>query len=192
MEHFNYSIVEVCTPEEQGARENYYLQKYLPLLNTTFSSTFSESAIYGNLTSKLATLKLKSDFQTNGKAIPVYVYDINDKCIDINYVKYDTITKASHLEKVAGGTLAIFVRCGNSTMSRDSVSAVPSIAVGSSGLGIGESSMLNLASLPKAETRSKPKSTRVTARSYSYDKIHTNQTIITTVLKLWESLVGNR
>lgn len=24
LEHFNYSIVEVCTPEEQGARENYY------------------------------------------------------------------------------------------------------------------------------------------------------------------------
>ena len=99
LEHFNYSIVEICTPEEQGARENYYLQKYLPLLNTTFSSTFSESAIFGNLTSKLATLKLKSDPHTNGKAIPVYVYDINDKCIDINYVKYDSITKASHLEK---------------------------------------------------------------------------------------------
>lgn len=109
MENFNFSIVEVCTPEEQGARENYYLQKYLPLLNTTFSSAFSESAIYANLTSKLATLKLKSDPHTNGKAIPVYVYDINDKHIDINHIKYDSITKASHLEKVAGGTLAIFL-----------------------------------------------------------------------------------
>jgi hypothetical protein len=78
-------------------------------LNTTFSSAFSESAIYANLTSKLATLKLKSDPHIKGKAVPVYVYDINDKCIDINYVKYDSITKASHLEKVAGGTLAIFI-----------------------------------------------------------------------------------
>lgn len=84
------------------------------------------------------------------------------------------------------------VRCGNSSMSRDLVLAVPSNAVGSSGLGIGESSMLNLASLPKAEIRSKPKSTWITARSFSYDKIHTNQTTITTDLKLWVSLVGNR
>ncbi|PQE31509.1 hypothetical protein CJF32_00010517 [Rutstroemia sp. NJR-2017a WRK4] len=90
-------------------KENYYLQKYLPILNTTFSSAFSESAISANLTSKLATLKLKSDPHTNGKAIPVYVYDINDKCIDINYVKYDSITKASHLERVAGGTLAVYI-----------------------------------------------------------------------------------
>ena len=96
------------------------------------------------------------------------------------------------IQILTGVTLAMHVRCGNSSMSRDSVSAVPSIAVGSPGLGIGESSMLNLASLPKAEIRSKPKSTWVTARSFSYDKIHTNQTIITTVLKLWESLVGNR
>jgi hypothetical protein len=109
LEYFNFSIVEICTPSEQGARENYYLQKYLPILNTTFSSAFSESAIYANLTSKLATLKLKSDPHTNGKAIPVYVYDINDKCIDINYVKYDSITKASHLERVAGGTLAVYI-----------------------------------------------------------------------------------
>lgn len=96
------------------------------------------------------------------------------------------------IQIITGVTLAMHVRCGNSSMSRDSVLAVPSIAVGSPGLGIGESSMLNIASLLKAEIRSKPKSTWVTARSFSYDKIHTNQTIITTVLKLWESLDGNR
>ena len=83
------------------------LTKVFTFIEYYFSSTFSESAIYGNLTSILATLKLKSDPHTNGKAIPVYVYDINDKCIDINYVKYDSITKASHLEKVAGCTLSL-------------------------------------------------------------------------------------
>jgi hypothetical protein len=30
-EHFDISILEVCSSEEQGARENYYLQKYLPI-----------------------------------------------------------------------------------------------------------------------------------------------------------------
>jgi len=96
------------------------------------------------------------------------------------------------IQIITGVTLAMHVRCGNSSMSRDSVSAVPSNAVGSSGLGIGEISMLNLASLLKAEIRSKPKSTWITARSFSYDKIHTNRTTITTDLKLWVSLVGNR
>lgn len=96
------------------------------------------------------------------------------------------------IQIITGVTLAMHVRCGNNSMSRDSVLAVPSNAVGSSGLGIGENSMLNLASLLKAEISSKPKSTRTTARSFSYDKIHTNRTTITTDLKPGVSLVGNR
>jgi len=96
------------------------------------------------------------------------------------------------IQIVTGVTLAMHVRCGNSSMSRDSVSAVPLFAVGSSGLGTGENSMLNLASLLKAETYGKPISMIVSARSFFYDKTHTSQTIITTVLKLWESLLGNK
>ena len=116
--HFNFSIIEICAPEEQGARENYYLQKYLPLLNTTFSSSFSESAIYESLTSKLTTLKLNLATNevrtsqakiTKGKAIPVYVYIIYEKYIDENYIKYDSITKASCNEKLATNTLSMFI-----------------------------------------------------------------------------------
>ena len=84
------------------------------------------------------------------------------------------------------------VRCGNSSMSRDFISAVPLPAVRSSGLGIGESSIPNLASLQEAETHTKPIHMHVTARSFFYDKTHTSQTIITTVPKQGESLVGNR
>lgn len=52
-EHFKTSIIEVKPATELGARENYYLQKYLPLLNTTFSSSFSDTQIYKTLTNKL-------------------------------------------------------------------------------------------------------------------------------------------
>lgn len=107
-EHFNISIIEVCSPEEQGARENYYLQKYLPLLNTTFSSAFSESIIYLSLTSKLATLKSTLDSCISGQSIPVYAYEINDKYINKTCVKYNSITEASSNEKIARGTLAMF------------------------------------------------------------------------------------
>jgi group II intron reverse transcriptase/maturase len=52
--------------------------------------------------------------------------------------------------------------------------------------------VLNLASQLEADTRGKPKSSLVTARSFSYDETHTSQTTITTALKLWGALVGNR
>lgn len=54
-EHFNICILEICSSETQGARENYYLQKYLPLLNSTFSSSLTESAIN-------VTLKIKCSY----------------------------------------------------------------------------------------------------------------------------------
>lgn len=95
------------------------------------------------------------------------------------------------IQIITGVTLAMHVRCGNSSMSCDKSTFVPSTANRSSGLGIGENSMLNLASQPKAISCGNPISATV-ARSFSYDETLTSQTIITTVLKLGESLVGNR
>lgn len=96
------------------------------------------------------------------------------------------------IQIVTGVTLAMHVRCGNSTMSCDLVTSVPLIADRSSGLGWGESPLLNLASQLEAEIGSKPTSTMISARSFSYDETLTSQTIITTALKLRGSLVGNR
>lgn len=96
------------------------------------------------------------------------------------------------IQIVTGVTLAMHVRCDNSSMSCDSVTFVPLIAIRSSGLGFEESSMLNTASQLKAVTHSKPISIRATARSFSYDEAHTSRIIITTVLKLREALDGNR
>lgn len=83
------------------------------------------------------------------------------------------------------------VRCGNSTMSCSKSTFVPSSANRSSGLGIKEILMLNIAFLSKAENPNKP-IIGISARSLSYGKTHTSRTILTTALKLWGSLVGNR
>lgn len=130
-EHFNISILKVCSSLffflllkltikhckrkkklEQGARarakENYYLQKYLPLWNTTFSSKFTESAIYSNLTSKLAALKSTPDFYVSGQPIPVYMYEVYETYINEICLKYSSITEASSSEKIARGTLEMF------------------------------------------------------------------------------------
>ena len=95
------------------------------------------------------------------------------------------------IQIITGVTLAMHVRGGNSSMSSSFATFVPSTANRSSGLGIGESSMLNIAFQPKAETYNKP-IIMTSARSFSYGKTLTSRTIITTVLKLWGALVGNR
>jgi hypothetical protein len=107
-EDFNISILEVFFSEEQGARENYYLQKYLPLLNTTFSSKFTESAIYYSLTIKLAALKSTPDSYVSSQPISVYMYKVYETYIDKICVKYRSITEASSSEKIARGTLGLF------------------------------------------------------------------------------------
>ncbi len=107
-EHFKISIIEMCSAPEQGARENYYLQKYLPLLNTTFSSSFSESQIYKTLATKLSMLKDNNTIYVSGKSKEVYVYEIMSDNINQKYAKYKSIIEASQLQKIARGTISIY------------------------------------------------------------------------------------
>ena len=97
-EHFNISILEVCSLDTLGARENYYLQKYLPLLNSVFSSSITEVEINNTLNSKLNALRStesKSITNTIKNKIPIYVYNIHDKSIDRSFVRFDSIKQAS-------------------------------------------------------------------------------------------------
>jgi hypothetical protein len=57
------------------------LQKYLPLLNSAFSSSITESAINMTLKSKLDALRASKSIPSS-KNIPVYIYDIDDKGIN--------------------------------------------------------------------------------------------------------------
>jgi len=108
-EHFKTSIIEVKPVTELGVRENYYLQKYLPLLNTTFSSSFSETQIYETLTNKLLNLKNNSVIYENGKSKEVYVYNILKDHIDSNYNKYKSIAETSQGQKIARGTISLYM-----------------------------------------------------------------------------------
>ncbi len=111
---FNISVIEICDRSEQGKKENFYLQKYLPLLNSTFNSNFSESAIYESLRS---TLKLNQDafnkeikvnnglntYSTLDKKIWVYRY-IN-KSIDEKYKCYSSFNEISKATGIARDTI---------------------------------------------------------------------------------------
>lgn len=108
-EHFKISIIEICSAPAQGAKENYYLQKYLPLLNTTFSSSFSESQIYETLATKLSMLKDNNTIYVSGRSKEVYVYEIMSNHINQKYAKYKSIIEASQLQKIAKGTISIYI-----------------------------------------------------------------------------------
>ena len=109
LEHFKFTIIEICPSSEQGKRENFYLQKFLPLLNTTFSSSFSESAIYTSLTDKLTSLKSTTLTQKSNQPIPIFTYSLcENKGIIPTYIKYSSISEASLKEKIAYGTVLLF------------------------------------------------------------------------------------
>lgn len=117
LEHFKFSIIETCSPNivEQGKRENYYLQKFLPILNTTFSSSYAESAIYTSLTTKLINLKSINscpddpNTQKSNKPITMFVYSFNeDQSINSIFDKYNSIAEASKIEKIAYNTVLLF------------------------------------------------------------------------------------
>jgi hypothetical protein len=103
------SIIEVKSATELAGRENYYLQKYLPLLNTTFSSSFSETQIYETLTKKLLNLKNNTVIYENGQSKEVYVYNILKDHIDSNYYKYKSIIETSKSQKISRGTTSLYM-----------------------------------------------------------------------------------
>ena len=110
LEYLKFSIIEVCSPNEQGMRENFYLQKFLPLLNSTFSSSFSESDIYTSLTDKLKSLKsetLSLEINSN-QPIPVFVYCMDDTSINKKFVKYNSMAEVIKKEEISYNTLLLF------------------------------------------------------------------------------------
>jgi hypothetical protein len=82
------------------------LQKYLPLLNSTFSSSLTESAINVTLKSKLNALRTtKSISSSVSKSVPIYVYDIYDKGINKTYVKFNSMRDASRILDINKGSM---------------------------------------------------------------------------------------
>lgn len=115
---FTVSIIEVCDRSEHGLRENFYLQKYLPLLNSTFNSNYSETSVYETLRSilkskKEALTKEKSkEIDRNSDAslsIGVVVYSYNGVNIDKNYRNFISISEACKHTYIARPTIGAYL-----------------------------------------------------------------------------------
>jgi len=105
---FIISVVEICDKKDLGIRENYYLQKYLPLLNSTFFSHFSETAIFQTLSSVLKTKQslVKNNLsKNNGTRVSVWVYKLLNTNIDPLFVKYTSMSEACKGTGIARDTI---------------------------------------------------------------------------------------
>lgn len=111
-DNFIISIIELSETKDLGIRENYYLQKYLPLLNSTFSSNLSETAIFESLIVKLKSLKLtNTNFYGNSiySGVSLWVYKLLNTQIDPTFVKYPSLKKACENTGIARETLTLYL-----------------------------------------------------------------------------------
>lgn len=118
--NFTLSIIEICDRSEHGRRENFYLQKYLPLLNSTFSSNFSETSVYETLRSilkskqealtkeKLTETGLNS-YPSTSASIKILAYNYNGTNIDKNYRNFISISEACKHTGIARKTVSVYL-----------------------------------------------------------------------------------
>lgn len=109
-ENFEFSIVEVCPLEKQGTRENWYLQEYLPLLNTNFVSKYSESLVFNSLYDLLNKKRLGADIPNNPYGgILIYVYKYSGTFIDKTPEVLKSISKVSKKTGVSRASISIYL-----------------------------------------------------------------------------------
>lgn len=94
IEHFSFHILEVCPVAKMGERETYYLQKYIPILNSVFSSSITEGIIKQTLLLKLKDLRVINKTFDSRDTL-VYVYDLTEKGINQQVTIYNSSNEAS-------------------------------------------------------------------------------------------------
>lgn len=94
IEHFSIHILEVCPLAKLGERETYYLQKYMPILNSVFSSSITEGVIKQTLLLKLKDLR-DTNKAFDSRDTLVYVYEWTEKGINHQATIYNSSNEAS-------------------------------------------------------------------------------------------------
>jgi len=106
-DQFEFSIIEICDLSIQQDRENFYLQKYLPLLNTIFKSNFSEIQSYESLYEILRLRQSKLD--SDNKDLHLYVYEYCNNQISTNYLIFSSISASSKEYGIARETISVYL-----------------------------------------------------------------------------------
>jgi hypothetical protein len=93
----------------QQDREDFYLQKYLPLLNTIFKSNFSDIQSYDSLYEILKLIQSKYDSDDKYTGITIYIYESCNNQISHNYKTFSSINASSKELCIARETISVYL-----------------------------------------------------------------------------------
>lgn len=102
-------ITHASHGEMQEERENYFLQKYLPLLNIIFKSNLSDTKTYDSLYENLKLKQLEPDYYNKYQGIYIYLYEYANGKLDTSYKTFNSINELSKYLGVARETLSIYL-----------------------------------------------------------------------------------
>ena len=108
-DNFEFSIVEVCDLNIQEDRENFYLQKYLPVLNTIFKSNFGQIQSYVSLYEILRLRKLQLDLGKKYIGINLYLYEYFNGQVSTNYKRFSSINELSKNLGISRETISVYL-----------------------------------------------------------------------------------
>lgn len=106
---FEFSIIEICELNTQQEREDYYLQKYIPVLNTIFKSNLSETQTYESLYDILKLKQTNLDFDNKYIGITIYLYEYIDGHVNLNFKTFASINALSENIGVARETIKVYL-----------------------------------------------------------------------------------
>lgn len=106
---FEFSVIETCNLEMQEEKENYFLQKHLPLLNTIFKSNMSDTHTYDSLYEILKLRQLEPNYDNKYKGIYIYLYEYANRKLSTSYKTFNSINELSNYLGVARETLSIYL-----------------------------------------------------------------------------------
>jgi hypothetical protein len=90
-------------------RENYYLQKYLPLLNTIFKSNLNDTQTFDSIYEILKLRQLESNFDNKYKGISIYLYEYVNGQLSTNYTTFNSINQLSKHLSISRETISIYL-----------------------------------------------------------------------------------
>jgi len=108
-DNFEFSIIEVCDLNIQEDRENFYLQKYLPILNTIFKSNLGKIQSYDSLYEMLKLKKLQLDLDNKYTGTNLYLYEYFNGQVSTNYQIFSSINELSKNLGIARETISVYL-----------------------------------------------------------------------------------
>lgn len=108
---FNFSVIEICDLNMQKEREIFYLQKYLPLLNTIFKSNMSTVQNFDSLYEILKLRQSVLNIENKYKGINIYLYEYisSTKNLNISFKTFTSINELSNHLGIARETISVYL-----------------------------------------------------------------------------------